>query len=137
MPAATRGELDGDRRDVDAEREFSQRGERVQVAARPAAHVEDRTADVEQQLLLDSVGPLEVAPQRQRNNGPVAQPQAHLSSRVRGIAGEHQTLAVEAQRRNHAASAVIAASDEAKREPGAARATRRASSIVSTSRSGG
>ena len=93
------------------------------MAARPAAHVEDRTADIEQQLLLDCVGPLEVAPQRQRNDGPVAQPQVHLLRPGRGIAGEHQTLAVEAQRRDHAAIAVIAASDEAKREPGAARAT--------------
>ena len=78
--AASRRELDGGGRQVDAEREHAASRERVEMATRSAADVEHRPVQVAEQLLVGRVGRAEVAIEGQRQGRSVAQPQAGAGS---------------------------------------------------------
>jgi hypothetical protein len=118
--APTGCQFDSHRREVDAERKLAACDKRAQMAARSAADVEYRTADAAQHLLVDCVRVAEIAIERERQDRPIAEPQASAWAALPGSGRPEEAVGVQPQRVDHRA---IAASDAAKREPGATLAT--------------
>ncbi len=108
------GELDRDRREVDAESEHSLSGELVQMPPRAIADVEHRAVQRVKDARVDRIGRTDGALDGQRQHGSVGEPGLHSRPRQ---PGSERAVGLQGQRRRHA----TAATPEAKRDHGASR----------------